>query len=112
MALFAARAALVGFAVSGWPGTVLLVLALSPALYLGRVLAIGAGPPSAAVSAAPSARPRWRGGREEGWSNRPLRALAWALPAEIRANRTPLTAAVAIVLAILAFGVAIVGVPA
>jgi hypothetical protein len=110
MALFGARATLIERAVDGWPGTVLLVLALSPALYLGRVLAVGSGGPSAAVIAAPSARPRWRGGREEGWSGRPLRALAWAVPAEIRANRTPLIAALAIALGVLAFGVAIVGV--
>jgi hypothetical protein len=111
MALFAARAALIGFAVSGWPGTILLVLAvLAPALVLGRVLAIGSGAPSAAVAAAPSWRPRWRGGREAGWSGRPLRALASALPVEIRANRTPLIALLAIILAVLAFGVAIVGV--
>lgn len=111
MAIFGARFALIGSAVSDWPGTLLLVLALSPVLYIGRVLAIGAGVPSAAVVAAPSARLHWRGGREAGWSGRPLRALAWALPAEIRANRTPLTAVLVVVLAVLAFGVAIVGVP-
>jgi len=111
MALFSARSTLIGFAVSGWPGTLLLILSvLAPALVLGRVLAVGAGGPSAAVAAAPSWRPRWRGGREEGWSGRPLRALAGALPAEIRTNRTPLIALLAIVLAVLAFGVAIVGV--
>ena len=110
MALFAARATLVAASVSGWPGAVLLVLAFSPALYLGRVLAIGAGTASPAIAATPSWRPRWRGGRVDGWSSRPLRALAWALPAEIRANRTPLIALLAIVIAVLAFGVAIVGV--
>ncbi len=111
MAIFSARAALIGFAVSGWPGTLLLVVSLSPALYLGRVLAVGAGAPSAAVVAAPSARPRWRGGREAGWSGRPLRALASVLPVEIRANRIALIAALAIALAVLGFGFAIVGVP-
>jgi Proton-conducting membrane transporter len=110
MALFAARVALVDGVVGGIAGTLLLLVALTPIVYLGRILAVGTGPATAAVAAAPSPRPSWSGGREPGWSGRPIRVIVRALPAELRANRVPILAVGVLVLAVMGFGVAVGGV--
>ena len=76
----------------------------------GRVGLTGMGPLSAAVDAAPSARLRWTGGREPGWSRRPVLGLVRALPAELQANRPALTALAVVALAVLGLVIAAVGV--
>jgi len=110
MALFDARITLVGGALAGPLGLVLLLVAFTPIVYLGRVGLTGLGPESAAVAAAPSARLRWTGGREPGWSRRPALGLVRAIPAEIRANRPALTALAVVALAILGLLIAAIGV--
>jgi NADH-quinone oxidoreductase subunit N len=112
MAIFAARSALVDATLSGLPGLLLLLVALTPIVYLGRVVLTGTRPTGPAVAAAPSPYFHWTGGREPGWSGTPLRGFIRALPAEIRANRPALTALAVVVLAALGFVVAIVGVGA
>ena len=110
MSLFDARISLIDGALSGLPALVLLLVAFSPIVYLGRVGLTGLGPTSAAVDAAPSPRLRWTGGREPGWSRRPVRGLVRAIPAEVRANRPALTALAVVALAVLGLMIAAVGV--
>jgi len=112
MAIWEARIALVNATIQGPLGLLLLLVALTPVLYLGRVVVTGAGTMSAAVTNGPSARLRWTGGREAGWSGRglSLRAIRRALPAKLRANRAPLTGYAVILLAIVGFIIAIIGV--
>jgi len=110
MSLFDARIALVDGALSGLPGLALLLVSFTPILYLGRIGLTGIGPTSAVVEAAPYARLRWTGGREPGWSRRPIVGLVRALPAELRANRPALTALAVVTLAVIGLVVAAVGV--
>jgi NADH-quinone oxidoreductase subunit N len=110
MALFDARAILVNDAVGGPAGVFILVAALTPIAYLGRILATGIGRPTDAVASAPSGNPRWRGGREAGWSDLPLRQILRALPAELEANRAPLVAVGVVILAAIGFAFAAGGV--
>ena len=110
MSLFEARITLVDGALSGLPGLALLLVSLAPIVYLGRVGLTGIGPMSTAVEAAPSARLRWTGGREPGWSRRPAVGLIRALPAELRANRPALTALAVVALAVLGLLIAAIGV--
>lgn len=110
MALFAARVTLVNGVLGGIPGALLLLAALTPVAYLGRIILAGLGPPSAAVAAAPSPRPRWSGGRTAGWSALAARQVVRAIPSELRANRAPLVAAGVLLLAAFGFGFAVGGV--
>lgn len=112
MALFDARVSLVGGALSGPLGVALLLVTFSPIVYLGRVVVTGVGPTSPAIAAAPSARLRWTGGREPGWSRRPVRGLIRAVPSELRANHPALAALIVDALAVLGLVVAAVGVGA
>jgi formate hydrogenlyase subunit 3/multisubunit Na+/H+ antiporter MnhD subunit len=109
MAIFSARVALVGSALTGALGTLVLLAALTPIVYLGRIIVVGLGRPGPAVAGAPSSRPRWSGGRAAGWSTGSAREIALAIPAELRANRAPLVALGVVGLAILGFGVAVGG---
>jgi formate hydrogenlyase subunit 3/multisubunit Na+/H+ antiporter MnhD subunit len=111
-ALFAARIDLIDAALGGPLGFVLVLVALTPVLYIGRLLVTGSGPASPAVKAAPSPALRWLGGREPGWSTRPLRTVLGALPAEIRANRAPMIAIAVVILATLGLVVSMLGVQA
>jgi len=110
MALFTARVVLIDGVFGGLLGSILFLAAMTPIVYLGRIAVIGTGPASAAVAAAPSARPHWSGGRASGWSGRPILGIARAVPEELRANRAPLVAAAVLVLAALGFGYAAIGV--
>jgi formate hydrogenlyase subunit 3/multisubunit Na+/H+ antiporter MnhD subunit len=102
MALFDARSVLITGSLPG-VGTVLVILvALMPAIYLGRIGLAGLGPITTAVAGGPSGRPRWTGGRAAGWSAGPLLELVRAVPAELRANRAPLMALGVVILAAMA----------
>jgi NADH:ubiquinone oxidoreductase subunit 2 (subunit N) len=103
MALFEARAGLIGGSMPGIGALVVLAVTAMPAIYLGRIALAGIAPVSAAVADGPSGRPSWGGGRTAGWSPGSAVAAARAVPAELRANRAPLMALGVLVLA--AFGV-------
>jgi formate hydrogenlyase subunit 3/multisubunit Na+/H+ antiporter MnhD subunit len=109
MALYDARATLVAGAMPGIAGVVALVVAVMPAVYLGRIAMAGVAPVGAAVAAGPSGRPRWSGGRPAGWSEGSRGQALRAVPGELRANRAPLTALGVIVLAAMALVTAIGG---
>jgi hypothetical protein len=109
MAIFDARATLVSGAMPGIGGIVALVVALMPAVYLGRIAMAGVAPVSAAVGAGPSGRPRWSGGRAPGWSEGSRGQALRAIPGELRANRAPLTALGVLALAAMALVTAIGG---
>jgi formate hydrogenlyase subunit 3/multisubunit Na+/H+ antiporter MnhD subunit len=109
MAIFSARLDLVGGALTGPLGTLVVVAALTPIVYLGRIVVVGLGRPGPAAAGAPSPRPRWTGGRAAGWSSASVRTIGRAIPAELRANRAPLVALGVIILAVLGFGVAVTG---
>jgi len=106
MAIFSARVALVEGALTGPLGTLVVLAALTPIVYLGRIIVVGLGRPGPAIAGAASSRPRWSGGRAAGWSGGSAREIARAFPAELRANRAPLVALGVLVLAALGFGVA------
>lgn len=109
MALFEARATLIGGATGGLGGILTIAIAAMPAVYLGRIALAGVAPIGAAVGAGPSGRPRWTRGRAAGWSGGPLRQTIRAIPAELRANRTPLMALGVVVLAVMALATAMGG---
>jgi formate hydrogenlyase subunit 3/multisubunit Na+/H+ antiporter MnhD subunit len=109
MAIFSARLDLVGGVLSGPLGTLVVLAAMTPIVYLGRIIVVGLGRPGPAVAGAASPRRRWTGGRAAGWSSGSVRSIARAIPAELRANRAPLIALGVVVLAALGFGVAVGG---
>lgn len=135
LAAYDARAELIAIVVDGPFAAVLLLAALAPLGYLGRILAIGFGPPSAIVRDAPTSRLSWprgaaveaaaRDASEEAAASDggPAGAAGPSAPARLsaarsiavqlgalrplgsqllgawRANRTPVAAALVIVLA-------------
>lgn len=113
LAAFDARAKLISIVVDGPFAAALLLAALAPLGYLGRILAIGLGPPSHLVREAPTARPSWpRPDAAENSTDEPrsgssrrtaLLALAAGITAAWRANRAPLAAALVLSLAALGF---------
>jgi formate hydrogenlyase subunit 3/multisubunit Na+/H+ antiporter MnhD subunit len=109
MAIWDARAALVGGGIPGIGGTVAVVVAAMPAIYLGRIGLAGLSPVAAAVAAGPSGRPSWSGGHAMGWSAGSRTRVVRAVPAELRANRAPLTALGVIALAFMALATAVGG---
>jgi hypothetical protein len=114
MAAFDARSRLVAAAIPGPAGIVVLVAALAPLAYLGRLLVTGLRAPSVAVRSADGTSLRWRGGRTDGWGGTRSKgaavAVVLAIPAEIRGNRLALAALAAIGLAALGIAVAAFGV--
>jgi hypothetical protein len=108
-ALFEARVALVSGALGGAGVVVAVIVAVMPAIYLGRIAVAGLAPVSLAVAEGPSGRPRWSGGRAPGWSEGSLREAARAVPAELRANRVPLASLGVVVLAAMAVVTALGG---
>lgn len=110
MALFEARSELITGSLPGIGGFLALLVTLMPAIYLGRIGLAGLSPMTAAVAGGPSAQPRWTGGRAAGWSPGPLLEVVRAIPAELRANRTPLMTLGALVLAAMALSTAMGGV--
>jgi len=109
MAIYDARGALVGGALPGVGGILAVVFAVMPAIYLGRIGLAGLAPVSSAVAAGPSGRPTWSGGRAVGWSRASRTGVVRAMPAELRANRAPITALGVIALALMALATAIGG---
>ncbi len=102
MALWEARIDLVSSAIPGFGQIVALLIAVMPAIYLGRIAVAGLARISPAVAAGPSGRPRWTGGRARGWSEGPLVQAIRAIPGEVRANRAPLMSLGVLVLAVMA----------
>jgi hypothetical protein len=111
-ALFEARSQLAAEALPGPLATLAVVVALSPLLALGRVLAAGLGRTGPDVAAAPDERvgrtlgsiASWSRGGAGGW----LRVSA----AVVRANQGLAVAVVAALLAVLGVVLSIAGVPA
>jgi NADH-quinone oxidoreductase subunit L len=108
-ALFEARRVLVTSAIDGPLGLMLLGVAMTPLLYLGRVAFAGIGRMSPAVTAAPPGRLAWGGGRAAGWSRTSARQAVLAIPAELRANRWPLMAVGVVVLAVIGIVLGVAG---
>lgn len=127
LAAFDARADLIGLVADGPFAALLLLAALAPVGYLGRILAVGFGPPSSFVAAAGGAGLVWPRTAEQPQPevvSPPARAAAGAsakghgsamdrrridplhvartLPAAWRANRVPVAATLALALAGLA----------
>ena len=109
MALFEARSELISGSLPGIGTFLALHVALMPAIYLGRIGLAGLAPMTTAVAGGPSPQPRWTGGRAAGWSAGPLLQVVRALPAELRANRTPLMTLGVLVLAAMALATAMGG---
>jgi formate hydrogenlyase subunit 3/multisubunit Na+/H+ antiporter MnhD subunit len=109
IAIWESRASLIGSAMPGLAGIVTPLIALMPAIYLGRIALAGIEPIGAAVAAGPSGWPRWTGGRAAGWTEGTRFDLVRAIPAEIRANRVPLMALGVLVLTVMAVVTAIGG---
>jgi len=109
MALFDARAGLIGVSMPGIGTILALLVAAMPAVYLGRIALAGVAPITPAVAAGPSGRARWTSGRTAGWSRGERRQLLLAVPAEVRANRAPLLAFGVLVLAVMALATSIGG---
>lgn len=104
-----ARVSLIEGAIPGVGAVLALVVAAMPAIYLGRIGFAGIAPITAVVAAGPSGRPRWSGGRAEGWSEGPVGQAIRALPVELRANRAPLAALGVVALAAMALATAVGG---
>ncbi len=111
LAAFEARADLIDLVATGPLAPALLLAALAPVLYLGRILAIGFGPPSARVIAAAGSLPVWPSGAMSAGADgadaprtpgsaidAPLRVVR-AGAAAWRANRAPAAAVLVLVLA-------------
>jgi NADH:ubiquinone oxidoreductase subunit 2 (subunit N) len=109
MALFDARSELISTSFPGVGGMLAILVALMPAIYLGRIAVAGLAPVTTAVAGGPSGRPRWTGGRAAGWSAGPLLEVIRAVPAELRANRAPLMALGVVILAAMAVATAMGG---
>jgi multicomponent Na+:H+ antiporter subunit A len=86
MAIFDARRALISAALPGWPGTVVLLAALSPLVALGRLLAVGFGRPSLDVAGAPEERVGQLVPSLGGWTRGGPRWWLKASAAVVRAN--------------------------
>ena len=86
-----------------------VLVAVMPAIYLGRIGFAGIAPVTSAIAAGPSGRPRWSGGRTAGWSEGTLGSAVRAIPGELRANRAPLAALGVTALAAMAVATAVGG---
>jgi formate hydrogenlyase subunit 3/multisubunit Na+/H+ antiporter MnhD subunit len=110
MALFDARSTLITGSLPGIGSFLALLVTLMPAIYLGRIGLAGLSPMTAAIAGGPSAQPTWSGGRAAGWSPGPWLEVVRAIPAELRANRTPLMTLGVLLLAAMALVTAMGGV--
>jgi NADH-quinone oxidoreductase subunit N len=106
MASFDARSVLIELAVPAPFGAIVLLAALTPLVYLGRVLAAGLDRSGDAVRAAGDLRPTLRGLRPEGWTGVSAVAIARAVPSLVRANRFALAAASALAVTVIGLAVA------
>jgi formate hydrogenlyase subunit 3/multisubunit Na+/H+ antiporter MnhD subunit len=107
MAAFDARATLIRLAVPGPVGVLVLATAFAPLVFLGRLLVTGTDAMAGAVRDALRARPRLHGGRADGWADDTSRVRVGVSLA--RANRFPLAAAAAVLVAIVGLSVAVGG---
>jgi len=107
MAAFDARGKLIELAVPGPVGILILLAALAPIVFLGRLLLTGVDAMSGPVREATRADVQLRGGRADGWADdpSPLRVAV----AVVRTNRHALAAAAAVLTALIGLGVAVGG---
>jgi NADH:ubiquinone oxidoreductase subunit 2 (subunit N) len=110
MAAFEARTTLVFGVLPRELGFLVMLAALLPVAYFGRLLEAGLRPMSPRVAAAPSTRPLWAGARPSGWSGRHVRLVARDLAMLARANRIPAAATIAFLLGAMGLVVALTGV--
>lgn len=104
---FEARATLIRLAVPGPVGTLVLLTAFTPIIFLGRLLVDGLGAGATQVREATGIGPDIDLGRSVAWAgDRTPRRI---VPALIRTNRLPLAAATAILAAIVGLSVSIGG---
>jgi formate hydrogenlyase subunit 3/multisubunit Na+/H+ antiporter MnhD subunit len=117
-----ARATLIDLALDPPLAIVVLVGAIAPLAVYVRLAMLGVGRRTPAVDGAPSERPTWpaaipsrpmlgRGGLERGFERTghliaAVLDVLWTVPAAVRANRTPIAAAIVLALAGLSFAVA------
>ena len=106
MAAFDARADLVRLALPGPIGVLVLVTAFAPLAVLGRLLVSGVDAMAEPVREATHVAPRLQG-RADGWADD--RSPVRLVPAAIRANRQPLAAAAAVLVAFVGLAVAVSG---
>jgi hypothetical protein len=104
-----ARIRLIEGGLPGVGSVAAMLIAVMPAIYLGRIGLAGIAPITQAVAAGPSGRPRWSGGRTSGWSEGSIGSAIRAVPDELRANRAPLAALGVVVLAAMALATAVGG---
>ncbi len=107
--LWDARLRLVDGSIPGAGAVVALLIAATPAIYLGRIVFAGLAPITAAVAAGPSGGLEWTGGRAAGWSAASLGQAVRAVPGELRANRAPLAALGVVALAAMALATSVGG---
>jgi len=112
MATFTARGVLTEVALASPFDLFVLIAALAPLAYLGRVLVIGLDRMSDTVRSAERTQPRLRGLRPEGWTSGSIQGLLRTLPVAVRANRFALAAASAVLVAVIGLGVATAGIGA
>jgi len=109
MALFEARSRLVSDALPGPLATVVVILALSPLLGLGRVAVAGLGRPSADVAGASDVRTgRWLRGLDA-WSRGGVGGYARAGGGLVRANAGLGVAGITVLLAVVGLVLAVAG---
>jgi hypothetical protein len=108
-AMWDARIRLIEGGLPGVGSVAAMLIAVMPAIYLGRIGLAGIAPITQAVAAGPSGRPRWSGGRTSGWSEGSIGSAIRAVPDELRANRAPLAALGVVVLAAMALATAVGG---
>lgn len=108
-ALFDARTELVFGALPGLPGVVVLVVALTPIGYLGRVAIAGLGAPVGAVAATPPTTFRVPGTRAGGWSRASLVQVARSVSGGVQEYRVLLMAIGVLVLAVVAIVLSVAG---
>ncbi len=107
VANFDARATLIQLALPGPIAAVVVVAAFAPLIFLGRIMAIGFGVMSGPVRGASGAEIVLGRGRTDGWADdlTPARTAV----AVVRANRYPLAAAAAVLVAVVGLSIALGG---
>ncbi|MBI3745637.1 MAG: hypothetical protein HY264_03785 [Chloroflexi bacterium] len=107
MAAFGARGTIIDLAAPGALGVLVLIFALAPVVFLGRLLLTGVDAMSGPVREAARADVHIRGGRADGWADdpSPLRVAV----AVVQTNRHALAAAAAVLAALIGLGVAVGG---
>lgn len=104
---FEARGTLIRLAVPGPAGTLVLLTAFAPLIFLGRLVVDGLGAGAGPVREATGISPDFDLGRSVAWAGD--RAPRRVVPAMIRTNRLPLAAATAILATLVGLSVSIGG---